>query len=380
MKRVWILVCIGSLLISGCWDNKEVQDISYITALGIDHKDNKYIIYVQMLDFATIAKQENSKPTEKAPIWVGRGTGTNLAEALIDLYTSNQQRVSWGHVTALVLTESVLKPELLSQVFDLTNRTQEIRYTKWIYGTMDNMEDLFAVSPFFQLSPLHSLLHEPRESYVQFSFIPPLQFVNFIRLYREKAATVVLPSLHISNQKWSENLKQHPILEVNGGFLIKNKKTMGWLRRSDLLGTRWLASPQTHASIIVKDNDKAIGSIVLEKPQSSIEVIRKPNDVSYRIKLNVTGTVQNMYISTIGVKELKRLTEDTLRKEMQNTFKKAALIKADPYELCLQLYRTDPKLWKKLVEQKKEIYDETPLEFNVDVNLRYWGQRRSLNR
>jgi spore germination protein KC len=379
MKRAWILVCIVSLLLSGCWDNKEVQDINYITAMGVDYKDDKYIIYVQMLDFATIAKQESSKPTEKAPIWVGRGTGTTLTEALIDLYTSSQQRVSWGHVTALVLSESVLKPQQLSQVFDLTNRSQEIRYTKWIYGTKDKMEDLFSVSPFFQLSPLHSLLHEPRESYIQFSFIRPIQFVNFIRLYREKAATVVLPSLHISNQNWSENLKQHPILEVNGGFLIKNKEMMGWLKRSDLLGIRWLASPQTHAAIVVQTNGEAIGSIKLENPQSSIEVIRRPNDASYRIKLNVIGTVQNMY-KKVGIKEMKRLTEDTLRKEMQNTFHKAALIHADPYDLCLQLYRTDPKLWKKLAKEKKDIYDETALEFDIDVNIRYWGQRKSLNR
>ncbi|WP_127592411.1 Ger(x)C family spore germination protein [Paenibacillus lautus] len=379
MKRAWILVCIVSLLLSGCWDNKEVQDINYITAMGVDYKDDKYIIYVQMLDFATIAKQESSKPTEKAPIWVGRGTGTTLTEALIDLYTSSQQRVSWGHVTALVLSESVLKPQQLSQVFDLTNRSQEIRYTKWIYGTKDKMEDLFSVSPFFQLSPLHSLLHEPRESYIQFSFIRPIQFVNFIRLYREKAATVVLPSLHISNQNWSENLKQHPILEVNGGFLIKNKEMMGWLKRSDLLGIRWLASPQTHAAIVVQTNGEAIGSIKLENPQSSIDVIRRPNDASYRIKLNVIGTVQNMY-KKVGIKEMKRLTEDTLRKEMHNTFHKAALIHADPYDLCLQLYRTDPKLWKKLAKDKKDIYDETALEFDIDVNIRYWGQRKSLNR
>ncbi|MCV4232009.1 Ger(x)C family spore germination protein [Virgibacillus sp. LDC1] len=379
MKRAWILVCIVSLLLSGCWDNKEVQDINYITAMGVDYKDDKYIIYVQMLDFATIAKQESSKPTEKAPIWVGRGTGTTLTEALIDLYTSSQQRISWGHVTALVLSESVLKPKQLSQVFDLTNRSQEIRYTKWIYGTQDKMEDLFTVSPFFQLSPLHSLLHEPRESYIQFSFIRPIQFVNFIRLYREKAATVVLPSLHISAQNWSENLKQHPILEVNGGFLIKNKELMGWLKRSDLLGIRWLASPQSHAAIIVRGNDEAVGSIRLEKPQSSIEVIRKPNDASYRIKLNIIGTVQNMY-KKVGIKEMKRLTEDTLRKELYNTFHKAALIHADPYELCLQLYRIDPKLWKKLEKEKKDIYDETSLEFDIDVNIRYWGQRKSLNR
>ncbi|EFU39977.1 germination protein, Ger(x)C family [Paenibacillus vortex V453] len=379
MRRVLMLVGILSFLLTGCWDNKEVQDINYITALGVDYKDGNYIIYVQMLDFATIAKQESGKQTEKAPIWVGRGTGTTLAGALVDLYTSSQQRVSWGHVTALVLTEAVLKPDQMSQVFDLTNRSQEIRYTKWVYGTQDSMEDLFTVSPFFQLSPLHSLLHEPKESYDQFSFIRPIQFVNFIRLYRERAATVVLPSIHISSQNWSENLKQHPILEVSGAFMIKNQKLMGWLSRSDLLGTRWLASPHTHASIIVQEEGEAIGSISLEKPQSSIEIIREPDDVAYRIKLNVTGTVQNMY-KKVGVSEMKRLTEATLKKEMHTTFHKAALLKADPYELCLQLYRTDPKLWKKLVEQKKEIHDASLRELEVDVNLRFWGQRKNLNR
>ena len=93
----------------------------------------------------------------------------------------------------------------------------------------------------------------------------------------------------------------------------QNKELMGWLKRSDLLGTRWLASANTHA-VIVKADGEAIGSIRLENPHSSIEVIRKPNNASYRIKLNVTGTVQTMY-KKVGINEMKRLTEETLRKK-----------------------------------------------------------------
>lgn len=379
MKRILVILWSISLLLTGCWDNKEVQDINYITALGVEFKDGQYIVYVQMLDFAAVSKQQESKQTEQVPIWVGRGKGATLADALIDLYTTNQQRISWGHVTALVLSETVLDPERLTQIFDLTNRSQEIRYTKWLYGTKDNLEDLFSVSPFFQLSPLHSLLHEPKESYTQFSFIRPIQFVNFIRQYREKAATVVLPSLHIAQQKWSENLKQHPILEVNGGFLIKNKKVMGWMSRSDLLGLRWLATQATTASIVVQSDEGVAGSIRLENPKSSIDVIRKGEEVSYQIRLQATGTVQNMY-RQISIQEMESLTEETLRKEMLNTFLKASSLHADPYGLSLQLYRTHPKLWRKLTEHKEEIHDETPLDLNIDVNLRYWGQRKNLKR
>ncbi|MFE0397572.1 Ger(x)C family spore germination protein [Paenibacillus lactis] len=379
MKKPLCLCIIISVLLAGCWDNKEVQDINYITALGIDYKENQYIIYVQMLDFATIAKQEGTKQTETAPIWVGRGSGSTLTDALIDLYTASQQQISWGHVTALVLSEAVLAPERLSQVFDMTNRSQEIRYTKWIYGTKDSMDDLFTVSPFFQLSPLHSLLHEPQESYRQFSFIRPIQFVNFIRLYREPAATVVLPSLHISMGNWTENLKQHPLLEVNGAFLIQHQTLKGWMDRSDLTGARWLSTPETRASLVVLSGNKAAGSINLENPKSAIEVIREGEEVFYRIKLNVDGMVQNIYQKK-SIDEMRRLTEATLREEIQNTFLKTAALHADPYQLGLQLRRTDPRLWEELQKEKRVVHPASLREIDVQVSLRYWGQRKNLNR
>ncbi|EHB67204.1 MULTISPECIES: Ger(x)C family spore germination protein [Paenibacillus] len=379
MKKLLCLFIIMSVLLAGCWDNKEVQDINYITALGIDYKEDQYIIYVQMLDFATIARQEGTKQTETAPIWVGRGTGSTLSDALIDLYTANQQRISWGHVTALVLGESVLVPERLSQVFDMTNRSQEIRYTKWIYGTKDSMEDLFTVSPFFQLSPLHSLLHEPQESYRQFSFIRPIQFVNFIRLYREDAATVVLPSLQITTANWTENLKQHPLLEVNGAFLIQHQTLKGWMQRSDLAGIRWLSTPETRASLVVFSGIKAAGSIYLENPKSAIEIIREGEEVYYRIKLNVDGMVQNIYQKT-RIGEMKKLTEASLREEIRNTFLKTAAIHADPYQLGLQLRRADPKLWDELRKEKREMHQASLREIDVQVSLRYWGQRKNINR
>lgn len=379
MKKLLCLFIIMSVLLAGCWDNKEVQDINYITALGIDYKEDQYIIYVQMLDFATIARQEGTKQTETAPIWVGRGTGSTLSDALIDLYTARQQRISWGHVTALVLGESVLVPERLSQVFDMTNRSQEIRYTKWIYGTKDSMEDLFTVSPFFQLSPLHSLLHEPQESYRQFSFIRPIQFVNFIRLYREDAATVVLPSLQITTANWTENLKQHPLLEVNGAFLIQHQTLKGWMQRSDLAGIRWLSTPETRASLVVFSGIKAAGSIYLENPKSAIEIIREGEEVYYRIKLNVDGMVQNIYQKT-RIGEMKKLTEASLREEIRNTFLKTAAIHADPYQLGLQLRRADPKLWDELRKEKREMHQASLREIDVQVSLRYWGQRKNINR
>lgn len=72
-----LVVAVGvCMTITGCWSATEVQNASYAKAIGIDYKDNKFIIYVQLLDFSNIAKSEaGGKANEKAIVWVGKGKG-----------------------------------------------------------------------------------------------------------------------------------------------------------------------------------------------------------------------------------------------------------------------------------------------------------------
>lgn len=56
------------ILLTGCWDSKEVQSINFITAIGIDYADNQYTTYAQLIDFSSIAKQEGPTPREGGQI------------------------------------------------------------------------------------------------------------------------------------------------------------------------------------------------------------------------------------------------------------------------------------------------------------------------
>ncbi len=82
------------LLLTGCWDMKEAQNINFITALGVDYADGRFIIYAQLLDFAEIAKHEGAVETGNGKVWIGKGEGKTIDEALISLYPASQQRTS----------------------------------------------------------------------------------------------------------------------------------------------------------------------------------------------------------------------------------------------------------------------------------------------
>lgn len=136
-----------TFFLTGCWDNGEVQEINYLSAFGIDFHDGEYYIYAQMLDYEGISGPEGV-PSSQPPIWVGKGRRKTLAEATKKLYTTSQQKLSWSQVTALVLSESMLTHERIRDVIDKSNRTEDISYRKWIYGTKENIEELFTSTPF----------------------------------------------------------------------------------------------------------------------------------------------------------------------------------------------------------------------------------------
>ncbi|MGR5913013.1 hypothetical protein ACT7DG_29055 [Bacillus cereus] len=67
--------------------------------------------------------------------------------------------------------------------------------------------------PFFTLSGLSTILHEPKERYKQRSYIQPKQFYQFIRDSDPMGQTAYIPSLKISTENWKEESKKSTIIK-----------------------------------------------------------------------------------------------------------------------------------------------------------------------
>lgn len=84
------------LTLTGCWSRYEVQNMNYATAVGIDYVDGQYTLYVQLLDFSTVAKLEGQQKAEQPPVWVGKGEGSSFTEAANDLYSTSPTTLQLG--------------------------------------------------------------------------------------------------------------------------------------------------------------------------------------------------------------------------------------------------------------------------------------------
>jgi len=377
LKNLRLSVCLAILfLLTGCWDIKDLQAINYVTSVGLDYKEGKFIIYAQMLDFASIAKQETGKSSQPPNQWVGKGTGETINLALNDLYNTMQQKTLWSHITSFVITNSYLEQET-TRMTDTFFRFRDIRYTPWVYGTNDSIEQLFSTPGFFNLTSLSTILAEPMELYEQKSYIAPMKYVEFISEAREPDKTVLLPSISINQKQWNKSDKNEKKLFINGVFAIQNQSFKGWFGQKKINGLRWMESKTVRSPLAIEENGKVKAVLSMGEPKFDIKFHNEKNQPRFSININISGNIIESLDSLTDTEMIKK-AQKQIEKEVRSTYEEGLKKKADFYSLEYELYRKHYFTWKQLGAKGQFLLKPDSLQnISVHVKLTHSGMIRS---
>lgn len=372
--KITVILMLLNLLCS-CWDIKEIQDINYVTAIGIDYEDGNFIAYTQMLDFSYVAKSEAGKSDKPPQIWTSKTMGKTLNQAISQVIDSAQERTIWSHISCLIMSESFLKADLLKNI-DTFDRYNEVRLTPWVYGTKESIERLLTTLPFFNTSPLKTILHEPIQEYKQKSFVTPIRYLDFALQLTEPGATTLLPDLAIDLTTWKKGLKQDPKLIVNGAHAMSEGKYKGLLNKNELTGLRWMQKETRRSPIIVtKDGVRAaFVSLVNPKIKKSLKIVNGVPRYQIHVKLN--GNVTEA-LTDISKTELEKEAAEVIKREVLETYNNGLKIKTDVYNLEYLLFKQKTGIWKKLQQTTESLIDENSLDLvTVKVNIEHVGMMK----
>ncbi|TGU93463.1 spore gernimation protein, partial [Mesorhizobium sp. M00.F.Ca.ET.186.01.1.1] len=101
------LLLLATTLLSGCWDQKSIQDLSYLSAFGVDFINDEYVLYAQSVDLSNVAKQETGSQPESPPAAISIGRGKTLMSAFDNLQKNSQVPLFLGFVSSLVSHERI---------------------------------------------------------------------------------------------------------------------------------------------------------------------------------------------------------------------------------------------------------------------------------
>lgn len=379
-NKRWLFISVLCLflLLTGCWDNKNVQDLNYVTAFGIDYDKGKYIVYTNSLEFTNVAKQEGTRTPSKTPTWIGRGEGYTLDSAVNDVYAASTLQIIWDHTAVIVFSERALQKDV-NKMVDSLLRFSGIRYTSWVYGTKTPITDLFALTIPFNLSPIASMLYSPDDVLKQQTNIPPLQLRKMVTQLNEPGSTVLLPSLSLNNEQWTKDKKTIGQHELNGVFILQKGKYKSWMKQEQLLGLRWMSNQIQKVHIGVGQSTIPDAVLTIKKPKSSVKVSLQDGVPRFNFLIDVQGSVEEITGNT-SKEHIVAAAEEKIKNDIQQTFQQGLNRKIDIYSLQNRVYRKYISFWKK--NNNGSLLQLTPnsLErIDVHVQIKDSGMNR-LNR
>ncbi|NWL88082.1 Ger(x)C family spore germination protein [Paenibacillus sp. 79R4] len=374
-KLLLLASVIPIFLLTSCWNSKDIQNMAYVTAIGFDYKDGKYVTYVQVLNFANVAKSETNLSGKNVPTWIGKGEGSTVTQSLNSIYSTAQLRVFWGHVKAIVFSDEFLKDgERIRSSYDFVNRYREIRYNIPVYGTRESMRDIFAMKSNLNISPLQTLMESPEMTYSQRSSIMPLHGYKLVALINEPAGAPLLPSLAIDHQAWTEDTDQKPMFKIDGAYFFKGTVAKDWFSEDDLQGYRWMQKKLQRSIIDIPNDIEPEAAIVLENPKSEVHHVVRNGHVNFTIKLKLNAYVDELR-RNLKKQEIEQMAAQAIEKQIRHTFMKGVARKVDIFNLTECLYRENPKKWRELESEGGFMIDkESLVNVKVHVKLQHSGK------
>ncbi|QPC48234.1 Ger(x)C family spore germination protein [Mangrovibacillus cuniculi] len=379
MKKTRLLKLINSLfllmLLSSC-SGKELEHILYVHAIGIDYVDDKYVAFIQFIEFGAIAKQEGGRK-EATSNWIGKAEGLSFDMATDHLYRSTQQRVSWGLIKSLIFTERALKqPGLVEEVVDVLNRYNEIRHTIYTFGTSSYVENIFNDTPILNLSPFYSQLSDPEDIYEQYSIIQPIMLHRLLSHWYDSSTTVFIPFLGTNDYQWIEKGRPHSALEMNGIGAITDGKYKGFFERDEVLGLRWVQKGTKRSPVYLYKNNKIVASVVAKEPQAKITYKKEGEEVIFDVGVNCNVSIIEMR-EPMSVEEITDLTKKEIKKQIREMYVMGLEKESDLLNLEYTLYKNDPNLYNKLSKNEDFFLHKDSLgKIKVDVSILTSGKSK----
>ncbi|MFJ8266995.1 Ger(x)C family spore germination protein [Peribacillus asahii] len=365
-----VLLLTMTFPLAGCWDTNEPERMVYVHGLGVDYKDKQYTVYLQIINPRLLAKSEVAGSSTGTKVEVGRASGKTINEAVFNLYRSSQRRIFWGHLSFVIFTEEALKAGSIQSTIDFLDRYRETRYRLWMYATNEPLFDLLTAVPIMEMSTALSRVSDPLPTYKQRSFIEPIDMRELIILLNEPPYEANIPFVNLTKENvWKTEQKNHRSIQTEGIASITDRKLYKVITNQNVDGLRWMNKDMEREELRLTTKGFSNISLVIDKTKVKVKPIVKKNDIRFIISIETDAVLRELPQDK-DFKKLARVAEQTIKKQVEETYLQGIEKNIDIYRLSEMLYRKNVQAWKN-VEQKGKVplTKDSIQKFDIKVHI-----------
>ncbi|MCY7972889.1 Ger(x)C family spore germination protein [Bacillus spizizenii] len=365
-----LLVCI---LLAGCWDRTEINDIAFVVSSAIDKKKDQYRVAMQIPLVGQLGGQTGGGGgTASSKTWyVDSTSGTTIKEANNKLQTSLSRTINTSHRRTVLIGEDMAR-DGVAPVFDILTRNPQNRLTALILISRGEARDILNTDVQLEQFPAEMI----RELAI-LATNRPVFLSRFMSDLLEKGSDAYAPVITASKTKPGGKGKAN--LKIDGLAIFKKDRLVDILKKEHMTAALILLNQARQPEFILDlPNQMGKATIQLQKSNASFHAAEKNGKLSMTIEIRAKGIIMENQ-STYETREndqfyiIQKALNRAVRVEVISTVHRLQKRKADPAGFQNRTIRSMDITNNLLRKDWDEVYKDMEIHVNPIVTIEQGG-------
>ncbi|WMT18621.1 Ger(x)C family spore germination protein [Parageobacillus toebii] len=384
MKRkmaITLLLLLCATVLSGCWSKKELTDLAFVIAVGIDKtKDGKFAVTFQVVNPGNVAgSTQRGGGSGGVPVSIYKATGDNLVEASRQASKKLSRLIYYAHTNLVVISEEVAK-EGVDGLFDALERNSQFRSTAMVviarhYSAEDALKILTPIDK-ISANQIIKTLQFSEKIWGQTIHVRVGEVINDLSSLGKApiiSGVEIVGSVPKGKRQTNVQASEPDArLNVNGLAMFKDDKLVRWINGEAARGVLWILDKIEQTSVTIEwKQKKEAAAYKVVRAKTSVAAHMKKGKPSISVHIRAEGDIGEEFVSIDftnpkQIFALEKKAETSIKKEVVKAIEEAKKAKTDIFGFGDIVYRSYPQQWKTMKSDWNDRYFPQ-LEVNVTV-------------
>ena len=360
------------LLLAGCWDRMEINDIAFVMASSNDLAENGELQGATKIAIPSAlgsAGRMGGTSGENKSFVIESASGRDINEIMQKLQGKLPRRLNISHRRVLYIGEKLAK-QGIAPILDHYSRNPASRHIAYVLVTKGSESINFLKSS----NPLERIPGEEVRELERLNAGAIYSLRDYLITENSSGRTPVMGVVEMSGSKGREEIK------VGGSAMFKKDKLIGYLSYNETKVMLLLTNRIKYYRISSKvPKEGGYVAMQLIKEKCKIKPIVKGDEVKFLVTVKIIGEVleNNTKLDLNKPPNLEKVQE-SLRKEIQKKVQMAVgniqkKYRADVFGFGESIFYKEPKVWKRLEPRWEEIYARAKVTVVTKLTIRNAG-------
>lgn len=378
--RTWgsvLILVVCALLLGGCWDRTEINDLAIITAAAVDKaEESEIVLSIQVFIPRAVGGPGLGGPTgssERALTTILSAKGENIADAMSKVQSKLPRKIFWGHCKVYLFGEAVAKDGIAGHI-DFLVRHPEPRNRAYLYVSKGKAGEHLGNNSLLERSTAEAL-----RELASLHLGMAVTLIDFRNMLNGESRAVVLPYIEAGSKlEKPEQFQENTLLL--GSAIFRKDKMIGVLSTKATRGLLWLRDEIIRASINVQIPEGQ-GRVSVMPIRGKTKLIPAIEDGKWSILVKIeaegdiveNGTKLDMMEMSSNALVQKAVEDDVRSRIELALYHLQKELNADVTNFAAAFHRKYPQKWHEAKQNWDKIYPQIEVSTQIHITVRRPG-------